>query len=230
MISIIIPLYNQSKQLDKCLESIAAQTYDNYEIIVVNDRSKDRLSSIYHKYRKKFGLKMEWINNQSRHGAPYSRNKGFNKSKGEYVLFCDADVIMDNNMLRIMLDALKSNPDCAYAYSSFKFGKKKFSSYPFNKNRLRAMPYIHTTSLLRRVDFPGFDEDLKRLQDWDLWLTLAAANHNGIWINKVLFKVQAGGTMSSWLPSSAYKLLPFLPKVKAYNEAVAIIKEKHGLN
>jgi hypothetical protein len=86
-------------------------------------------------------------------------------------------------------------------------------------------------SLIRRSDFPetGWDESIKKLQDWDLWLTMLEQGHVGLWINKILFRVTPGGTISSWLPAAAYKLLPFLPAVKKYKAAVKIVKAKHGL-
>jgi len=128
-----------------------------------------------------------------------------------------------------MLKTLKDNQSASYAYSSFRYGFKIFKLWPFSPERLKIIPFIHTTSLIRREHFSGFDENIKKLQDWDLWLTMLAKGHAGIWINKVLFKVQTGGTMSAWLPSGAYKLLPFLPEVKKYNQALSIIKQKHSL-
>ncbi|MCK5510278.1 glycosyltransferase family 2 protein [Candidatus Parcubacteria bacterium] len=232
MISIIIPLYNQAKKLDKCLESILKQTYSNYEIIVVNDRSSDCLSKIVEKYKKEFGIKIEFINNSINHGAPYSRNKGFLKSKGEYVIFCDADLELYPDALKTMQNELDNHKEAAYAYPGHIFGHKKFASFEFNKERLKRMPYIHSTALIRReclLALP-WDESLKRLQDWDLWLSLLKKGHKGYWINKILFKVQPGGTMSNWLPSFAYKFLPFLPKVRKYKEAVRIIRKKHKLS
>ncbi len=231
MISIIIPLYNQAKKLDKCLRSISEQSYSNYEIIVVNDRSLDRLSNIMAKYREELGIKIKFIHNSINHGAPYSRNKGFLKAKGEYVLFCDADLELYSDALEIMQNELRDHKEAAYVYPGHIFGHKKFTSFLFDEELLKRMPYIHTTALIRRecLSRLPWDEDLKRLQDWDLWLSLLEKGHKGYWINKILFKVQSGGTMSNWLPSFSYKFLPFLPKVKKYKKAVQIIKEKHGL-
>jgi glycosyltransferase involved in cell wall biosynthesis len=230
MISIIIPVYNRAKKLDKCLESVAAQEYANYEIIVVNDRSTDRLSWVYKKYKGLFGYKFEWINNQANHGAPYSRNKGFSVSRGEFVIFCDADVVMKPEMLAVMHDTLKKNPEAAYAYSSFKFGRKIFRLWPFDADKLKTMPYIHSTSLIRRECFSGWDESVKRLQDWDLWLSMLEKGHSGVWIDKILFSViDTGGTMSAWLPSFAYKIFPFLPRVRKYKQAVKAVKDKHAI-
>jgi glycosyltransferase involved in cell wall biosynthesis len=233
MISIIIPLYNQSDKIKSCLESIKNQTLDNYEIIVVNDRSRDHLSKVVSWAKSEFGYKLLWINNQENHGAPYSRNKGFYKSKGEYVLFCDADIILERDALELMIQTLNTHPEAAYAYPSHKHGSKLFKLWPFDAEKLKIMPYIHSTALIRRKCLPasGWDESLKRFQDWDLWLTMLEAGHQGIWIDKVLFKIVGGGhTMSAWMPSFAYKYLPFLPRVKKYKEAMAVIKKKHGIN
>jgi hypothetical protein len=128
-----------------------------------------------------------------------------------------------------MLKTLRNNPRVSYVYSSFKYGSKTFKLWPFNANKLKKIPYIHTTSLIRQKHFPGFDEKIKRLQDWDLWLTMLKQGYIGIWIDKILFKVHTGGTMSGWLPSFIYKVMPFLPSVKKYKQAVEIIKKKHNL-
>ncbi|PLX27828.1 hypothetical protein C0583_01155 [Candidatus Parcubacteria bacterium] len=231
MISIIIPVYNHAHELDECLASIKEQSYDNYEIIIVNDRSTRRLGWVVRKYQKAFGIKLEIINNQTNHGAPYSRNKGFKKSKGEFVVFCDADVVMDEDFLAKLHGVLIDNKDIAFAYSSHKFGRKTFGKLEYDEERLKKMPFIHTTAMLRRSAFPknGFDENLKRLQDWDLWLTMLENGQKGKWLDEVLFSVKAGGTMSTWLPSFSYKLFPFFPKVVKYNKAVKVIKEKHNL-
>lgn len=229
MISIIIPVYNQAEKLKSCLHSIIGQTYINYEIIVVNDGSTDNFTEIIGPYQKELGLKMEVINQENR-GAAAARNRGARKAKGEFIIFCDADIIMlTHGMLRIMREALRANPQASYVYSSFKWGWKTFKSYPFSPELLKKRPYIHTTSLIKREHFPGFDENVKRLQDWDLWLSMLNKGYNGAWINRVLFKVRSGGTMSSWLPSFSYTWLPFLPKVKKYKAAVEIIRQKHRL-
>ncbi len=227
MISIIIPIYNQAKKIPECLDSIARQSYMNYEIIVVNDGSKDKLGRVLEKYKKLFSPRMKIIH-QKNQGANVARNNGFKASKGEFLLFCDADIVMKGNMLEKMLHKIHKE-NVSYVYSSHKFGFKKFRLWAFDEERLKQMPYIHTTSLIRREDFPGFDENIKRLQDWDLWLTMLENGKKGFWIDDYLFEVKDGGTMSSWMPGFFYRIFPFLPKVKKYKKSVAIIKKKHNL-
>lgn len=227
MISIIIPVYNQANKLDQCLASLANQTYQNYEIILVNDGSTDSLEEVLEKYKSVFGIKFIFIN-QRNLGSNPARNSGAKRAQGEFLLFCDADIIMKPEMLKTMLGSLKEHPEASYAYSSFKFGHKIFKLWPFDPEKLRQMPYIHTTSLLRKEHFPDWDENIKRLQDWDLWLTMLEQGHKGIWLDKILFQVQPGGTMSSWTPSFLYKLMPFLPRVRKYKKAMEIVKKKHN--
>jgi glycosyltransferase involved in cell wall biosynthesis len=230
MISIIIPVYNQAEHLANCLAGIKKQTYGNYEIIVVDDGSTDNIIKVIEKFKQIFGLKLSYTEQENR-GAAAARNKGAKLAGGEYIIFCDADAVMKPFMLEVMLKTLKNNLSASFCYSSFIWGRKKFKLWPFDAEKLKEMPYITTTSLIKREHFPGFDEAIKKFQDWDLWLTMLEQGHTGVFADQILFKLALGGTqtMSGWLPSCAYKLFPWLPRVKKYNQAMAIIKQKHNL-
>lgn len=232
MISLIIPVYNQAQKLLKTLASIEAQTYTDYEVIIVNDGSSDGVETIFAAYYKKLKTNNHYLFiNQSNQGAPAARNCGYAQARGEYLFFCDADAVLRPEALAVMFGFLVNNPEVSYSYPSFYWGKKLFKVGEFNADKLRQAPYIHTMALIRQTDFPvtGWDKDIKKLQDWDLWLTMLEQGKIGYWVGQVLFTIAPGGTISSWLPSFAYKLLPFLPSVKKYQAAVKIIKNKHGL-
>lgn len=234
MISVVIPVYNQAGKIGDCFHSILGQTFlesGKLEVIVVDDGSNDGVKAVVERHLPLFsavGVSLKLIS-QANQGANPARNRGAADASGELVIFCDADIVLEPEMLKLMADTLAGNPSASYAYSSFYWGKKLFRLWPFDDSRLKAMPYIHTTSLIRRAHFPGFDAKIKKFQDWDLWLMMLGMGHRGVWIDKPLFKVKTGGTMSNWLPASAYKLFPFLPQVKKYNEAVRIIREKHKI-
>lgn len=230
MISIIIPTYQHGNVIKDCLDSIFNQTYKEFEVIVVNDGSTDYTAHILENYQKPIT-----IIHQENQGANVARNKGFKKSQGEYLIFCDADLILKDTMLEKMLTALEKNLDKAYAYSSFKWGVKTFKLGPFDPERLKKENFIHTTSLIRRKFFSGFDENIKRLQDWDLWLTMLEQGHQGEFIPEILFRVRPRKRgMSEWLPSFMYKI-PWqkvglkMKRLEKYKEAERIIKEKHSL-
>lgn len=235
MISIIIPAYNASKTIKQCLASISNQNYQDFKIIVVDDGSTDNtwqlLTSLKNNNPNPDSLFL--IHNSTNQGANAARNRGVKEAKGDYLLFCDADIVMRHDMLEKMVCTLEQQPEASYAYSSFKFGWKTFKLWPFSAKHLRQMPYIHTTSLIRATHFPSFDEGIKRLQDWDLWLTMLEQGHTGVWISEILFKIiNTKGTMSQWIPSFLHKIpwkwLGIQPRaILRYNEAVARIKAKH---
>jgi glycosyltransferase involved in cell wall biosynthesis len=224
-ISVIIPCYNSAKTIIKCLDSVFNQTYKNLEVIIVDDGSTDNLVGLLTGYNNKL-----IILQQENKGAPTARNYGFKISRGEFVIFLDADIVMRPIMLEKMFFALKDNPQASFAYSSFRFGWKNFRLWSFDSEKLKEMPYIHTSSLMRREAFPGFDPLLKKFQDWDLFLTIVERGGRGVFIPEVLFKVKTGGTISSWLPSFVYNFpnLKFKAQ-KKYYQGQEIIRKKHNL-
>ncbi len=235
-ISLIIPVHNHLPALKNCLTSLLGQTFRDYEIILVNDGSTDSLNfwlSEFMAAHPDLDLK---IFAQSRRGAPHARNYGFDQSTGEYVIFCDADLILHSTMLAHLLYTIENHPQAAYTYCSFKRGWKLFTLWPFDPQRLRQMPYIPTATLIRRSSFPGFDSSLEKFQDWDLWLTMLERGDIGVWLPEILFQAQTRGRVgiSSWLPSIAYRI-PWqkfglrLKLVDQYYSARQIILQKHNL-
>jgi glycosyltransferase involved in cell wall biosynthesis len=229
-ISIVIPSYQHAGELPLCLESIFAQDRKDFEIIVVNDGSTDNTLEVL----KPFEGRITLITQENK-GGNAARNRGWAEAKGKYVLFCDADVIMRPDMLSQMVRALEKNPGASYAYSSFRFGWKKFHLWEFDGDMLRRLNYIHTTSLIRREHFPGFDEKIRRLQDWDLWLTMLERGSVGVWIPEYLFQcLPHKGGISLWVPGIFYRI-PWrmfgirIATVEKFHEARRIMVEKHKL-
>jgi glycosyltransferase involved in cell wall biosynthesis len=224
MISVIIPLYNKRKTIGKTIESILNQTDKDLEIIVVDDGSSDdSISAIL--VPAEISIKTI-IRPHS--GAPAARNSGAKEARGEYLFFCDADVVLKPDVLEKMKIALEKNPGTSYAYCSFRLGRKVMPAMPFDAEKLKKINYISTMSLIRRADFPGFDEQLKRFQDWDLWLTMLERGKTGIFVPGILFYAEPGRGMSRWLPRIFYKL-SWLPSVKKYNDAAKMVRKKHNL-
>ncbi|MBI5038047.1 MAG: glycosyltransferase family 2 protein [Candidatus Kerfeldbacteria bacterium] len=203
LISIIIPCYQAADTIEKTLDSIFKQTYPFLEVIAVDDGSTDQTLLVLKKYQNKITIIY-----QKNLGASAARNAGFKVSKGEYVLFCDADVVLTNTMISDMLSELSRNPRSAYCYSNFKFGFHTFDLFPFDANRLKKENYISTMSLIRRERFIGFDESLYKFQDWDLWKRMLERGDTGCWVNKRLFyaPMRAGG-ISSYSLTNIIKLI-----------------------
>jgi len=102
--SIIIPVYGVEKYIKKCLDSVFAQSYENFEIIVVNDGTKDNSMEIVNKYPVK-------IINQENAGLSAARNTGAKYATGEYIFFLDSDDYIEPDLLLEVSKMLDNNPD-----------------------------------------------------------------------------------------------------------------------
>lgn len=112
--SIIIPVYNVSAFLEDCLNSIIQQTYNNFEIICINDGSTDNSLEILEKFAQKD--KRIKIFTQKNQGVSVARNLGLDKAKGEYILFCDADDIFKSNLCFEVAAKIEQTHDDVIAY------------------------------------------------------------------------------------------------------------------
>lgn len=109
--SIIIPVFNVEKYLDRCIDSILKQTYQNYELIFINDASTDLSLNILKDYEKKYSQKIKIYSFDKNKGQSVARNFGVEKAKGEYIFFIDADDYIDLNLLEKINDSICKNSD-----------------------------------------------------------------------------------------------------------------------
>ena len=107
--SIIIPVYNVEKYLNKCLDSIVKQTYKNYETIIVCDKCSDNSESIVDEYVKKYNNFTKIYEEHT--GLSKARNIGVEASSGEYILFLDGDDYFKPNLLDVLSYYLDDTPD-----------------------------------------------------------------------------------------------------------------------
>lgn len=98
--TIIIPLYNKEDYIEKCLVSILNQTYNNFEIIIIDDKSTDSSLKIVKNIIGKYSDdRIKLFKNKKNNGVSFSRNRGLNNSTGEYIIFLDADDEFSGNTL-----------------------------------------------------------------------------------------------------------------------------------
>jgi len=103
--SILIPVYNVDKYIRQCLDTVMSQTYNNFEVIIVNDGSTDNSASICEEYAKK-DLRIK-IYNQTNQGLLLTRRNSIQKAKGDYVLFLDSDDYWEKNLLEEVYKSIK---------------------------------------------------------------------------------------------------------------------------
>lgn len=107
LVSIILPVYNSEKYLNKCIDSIIAQTYIDWELIVINDGSVDNSKDIINEYQKKDKrIKAFHFDNR---GVSTSRNYGISVSSGEYITFIDSDDYVEPDYLKELLNSIYEN-------------------------------------------------------------------------------------------------------------------------
>ena len=104
MVSIIVPVFNAEKTLDRCIESILQQTYLNLELILVNDGSKDASLAICEKYQKD---RRVCVYTQENGGPSKARNFGLLKSMGDYIVFVDSDDYIESNLLERCINKIE---------------------------------------------------------------------------------------------------------------------------
>ena len=108
MISIIVPVYNTSEYLDKCLESLVSQSYKDIEIILIDDHSTDDSAEIMHKWESK-DSRIRTIYKTENSGVSDSRNRGLSIANGELIAFADSDDYLPPDMYQRMTEALTEN-------------------------------------------------------------------------------------------------------------------------
>lgn len=106
-ISVVIPVYNAEKSLKRCLDSVVNQTYDNWEVIAINDGSSDNSYKILQEYELKD--QRFKILSQSNHGPGYARNVGIRETTGEYIVFLDSDDYIENLYFQELVECVKKN-------------------------------------------------------------------------------------------------------------------------
>jgi glycosyltransferase involved in cell wall biosynthesis len=142
-ISVIIPVFNAEKYLHRCLDSVLAQTFTDFELILVDDCSPDGSPAICDGYARK-DPRVKVIHNVQNKGCPQSRRTGLDVSAGDYVLFADSDDWMENDMLETMCGkAINDDLDMVYCgiYRNTDAAQSEFNS-PFLDDKIEMVKQI----------------------------------------------------------------------------------------
>lgn len=228
VISAVIPVYGRIDYLDACLASLEA---DDVELIIVDDGNAPSEATVIRELANKHGA--QYLRLEKNVGAAAARNAGVRIASGSLLFFADADIKLEPGALSVLKNALSDTPAAAFAYGDFVYGAIRMNGQTFSVETLKKQNYISTMSLVRRESFSGFDERLRRFQDWDLWLSIAESGKKGVYVPQLIFTAHPGGTMSNWIPSFIVhhaQWFSWIPRVRAYSEAKKIISVKHSLS
>lgn len=182
LVSVIMPVYNSELYLKEAIESIVNQTYENFELIIIDDGSSDNSVSIVKSINSE---KIKLVINEKNLGVSATRNKGLNLAKGEYIALMDSDDISLPKRLEIQVNFLETNLDYGLIssyYESFRVGffgiKKRVRKLPLNDKQIKVnllffnviccpSAMIRKNVIIKNNLF--FDEKLRMSEDFDLW-------------------------------------------------------------
>ena len=180
LLSVVIPYYNLGKVLPETIESVKASTYQNYEIIIVNDGSTDKQSiEVLNNYRNDEKIRIIDIKNK---GLANARNVGAEAANGEFIAFIDADDKIEDTFYSRAIDILHQYNNVSYVYSWVQYFEGNSGVWPtFNVH----IPYLLCANMLaaytviRKNDFLNFGKNRIKMEygmeDYDGWVSLA--NH-----------------------------------------------------
>jgi glycosyltransferase involved in cell wall biosynthesis len=185
-VSVILPTYNRAHIIEKAIQSVLKQTYQDFEIIIIDDGSKDDTEKIIRGFQEKDN-RIKYIRFEENKGAAAARNAGINMSKGEYITFQDSDDEWVIDKLEKQMKVIETSSENIVVYCGFWRidGDEKTYIPDINiSNRegnihkeLLKRNFIGTPSILllkKNLEKIGmFDENLSRLQDWDLAIRLS---------------------------------------------------------
>lgn len=182
-VSIVVAFYNEEKYISIAIDSVLNQTYDNIELILVNDGSTDRSESIINGYNDE---RIKYIFYYPNRRQGYARNRGIEKATGDYIMFFDADDILSPDNVKKKVDFLINNPDIILVSNGYyimdsdgiRVGKPVIPMYIEDKEIKAEIPFGNPIAfagggMIRRSIWEKyslrFNEDVVGSEDYLLW-------------------------------------------------------------
>lgn len=179
LVSVITPCYNSKKFISQAIESVLAQSYRNWEMIIIDDASTDGSDSIISSYTQKDN-RIKFVMSPKRAGPGAARNSGIKKARGRYIAFLDSDDYWASDKLAKQIRFMQSN-QLAFSYTSYKlsdennrdlgvFVSKSNVDYKtlLRTNSIGCSTVIYDAEKLGKL----YMSDMSRQQDYILWLNI----------------------------------------------------------
>jgi GT2 family glycosyltransferase len=211
-LSVIVPVYNGSRTLGQCLSALAASSFRDFEVVVVDDGSSDDSAAVARTFRVRL------VGLEQNSGSAAARNAGVAASSAPLLFFLDDDIIVSSSLLKSAMDILGDRPELSALFCSFTKGTIREDTCSRHKNLLHhwthqtasseAVTFCGGFGLIRRAAFlavGGFDPRLRFLEDVDLGYRLHRAGHR-IFLAKHLQATHAKAyTLGSLLRSDVFE-------------------------
>ena len=192
-ISIIIPTYNSASTLRKVLESIFQQTYQNFEIIILDSYSKDNTMSIVKEFKSK---KIRVIKISKNKKLSYVRFVGITRANGQYIAFLDSDDVWHRNKLKTQLTLMGNQKFSSTAFNLIKKNKKitinNFPKYLGIKDIIYSRPIANSSVIVEKKLIHKIAQKYQNVnyaEDYLWWLMIMLNLGKTLFINKTLVEI-----------------------------------------
>lgn len=188
MVTVIMPTYKRAKYIERAIKSVLAQTYQDFELIIVDDnnpntKEREELEQVMSKYLQ--NPKIKFIQHEKNKNGAVARNTAISMAKGEYISFLDDDDFYLKERLEVLVNALNNNPEYSAAYTGgvilYKSIFNAIKSGNLQKDILMQQSFMKTgsnmffrTEVIKSMN--GFDETFRRHQDLEIMVRFFRKN------------------------------------------------------
>ena len=196
LLSVIVPCHNYGEFIRDALRSIQSQTYQGYEVIVVDDGSTDTETLEVLDQIREEGFRVLRFEDLGPAEAP---NRGISIAKGKYICRLDSDDTLEPTYFEKCLSLMESNPGLAFAYTHLRaFGDEHYIrlAEPFNLRLLMNYNHINATAIFRKSAWEavgGYDPSMRGYEDWEFWIRMGKSSFRGKLIPETLFNYRRHG-------------------------------------
>jgi glycosyltransferase involved in cell wall biosynthesis len=241
-VSVCIPAYQQTKYLEKTLDSILNQDFSDYEIILTDDSPDDMVKELIKKYD--FSGRMNYIKNPKNLGSPANWNKAIALARSEYIkIMHHDDWFTENSALKKLIEALDQNPESDLAFSASLVQNIDSKTSRINQatskqiKRLKTEPAVlflgnfigaPSATIYRAKIKEQFDENLKWLVDVEFYIRLLLKNPEVVYLARPLVATIAGAKHNITGDCSGNKAVEIFENFYVYDKIKMVLSPRHS--
>lgn len=232
VVSIVMPAYNAANTIRSSIESIKAQTVKDWELIVIDDGSKDETAVILAELAAG-DERIHFLQNEKNSGASYTRNRAVSLAKGEWIAFLDSDDLWREDKLEKQLVLAEKNPDMVICYTASSFINDDGQPFGYvmqavekidyktllRKNLLSCSSVMIRSSVMKEIKMPSD----KMHEDYYVWLTVVRSCGIAYGINEPLLIYRLASNSKSSNRFKSAKMLFNTYRAVGYNMFSSII-------
>lgn len=231
-VSVVIPAYNAENFIENSINSVLQQTYIDFELIVINDCSKDRTANIVSELAKK-DERIIFLQNKINHGVSFTQNLGISKARGKWIAFLDCDDLWEANKLEKQMALIKAHPDAVLTYTASSFIDYEGRPYSYimaaepemtykkllKRNLLSCSSVIVRKDVISRIKMA----DDKMHEDYSAWLLILRETKCAYGINEplLIYRISQNSKSSNRLQSA--KMIYHSYRYVGYNHLLAVL-------